>query len=574
MAPNTPHGTDEQMDIMLDDRPVKDLSRTQLENLMSRFQNEPNLLGRYTATLHDQQGARDAVKKAEDEYHEVKSQMTPKGKQAKQDHKATVQAYAKQLRDKIKLRQQIDNMRSRLYKGFVRKTEIIERYQQLLKEDADISFERERQSAQREAHLTEQLMRERTKAAQAIQSGAQATPKKPTKKWYNKLIGDIQKFLWKESFSDHNPDIVEWLTNMHRKIDQAIDPEIRTEVLFSHFGDEEQAILQKHMEEYYSEHSVHMNYKQLAAQAAVSFANPNLLEKTMRRLTQRKQSQSETVEQLLIDLDAFRSQLTRLGEPISDAQYRMVITKAIKPEIIKQVTNQTDSDGNLYQQWPFEYFRQQLIARDPAVAALAANDMLAVAQPEPQDGWGDEGWSPGEPQLAYAQYNTRLKPLWKGKGSHTNAHSGKGKGKGKGKGRTLHYGKGSPKGKGKGKGKGRAQQYGGRNNYAAAYGAANANYQSRNNGGSKGWTGKRKHMERVAATDMEQYYTAAEWAQRQQMRADGTAPETRPELFAKDGMYDHEGNWLTACVRCKNLEHNGHTVAGCRAHQAALHAAW
>eukprot|EP01050_Picozoa_sp_SAG11_P050495 SAG11_NODE_28172_length_324_cov_3.786667_1_plen_107_part_11 len=107
----------------------------------------------------------------------------------------------------------------------------------------------------------------------------------------------------------------------------------------------------------------------------------------------------------------------------------MVITKAIKPEIIKQVTNQTDSDGNLYQQWPFEYFRQQLIARDPAVAALAANDMLAVAQPEPQDGWGDEGWSPGEPQLAYAQDNTRLKPLWKGKGSHTNAHSGKGKGK-------------------------------------------------------------------------------------------------------------------------------------------------
>ena len=129
------------MDIMLDDRPVKDLSRTQLENLMSRFQNEPNLLGRYTATLHDQQAARDAVKKAEDEYHEVKSQMTPKGKQAKQDHKATVQAYAKQLRDKIKLRQQIDDMRSRLYKGFVRKTEIIERYQQLLKEDADISFE-------------------------------------------------------------------------------------------------------------------------------------------------------------------------------------------------------------------------------------------------------------------------------------------------------------------------------------------------------------------------------------------------------------------------------------------------
>ena len=73
-----------------------------------------------------------------------------------------------------------------------------------------------------------------------------------------------------------------------------------------------------------------------------------------------KQSHTETIEQLLIGLDAFRAQLTKLGEPISDAQYRMIITKAVKPDIIKQVTNQTNTDSNLYQQWPFEYFRQQL----------------------------------------------------------------------------------------------------------------------------------------------------------------------------------------------------------------------
>ena len=49
-----------------------------------------------------------------------------------------------------------------------------------------------------------------------------------------------------------------------------------------------------------------LTYEELAAQACYSFRNPDSVEKLHRRIAARKQRDDETIESLLVDMDAMR----------------------------------------------------------------------------------------------------------------------------------------------------------------------------------------------------------------------------------------------------------------------------
>eukprot|EP01050_Picozoa_sp_SAG11_P005487 SAG11_NODE_389_length_9870_cov_7.646812_1_plen_184_part_10 len=163
---------------------------------------------------------------------------------------------------------------------------------------------------------------------------AQGTHTHKQKKWLNKIIGGLPKFSHNKSLRPNELDVFEWVSLAHRKFTTSIAPELRHDFLIDAFEPKEAAVLEGFEQQHMDATGNALTYEELAAQACYSFRNPDSVEKLHRRIAARKQRDDETIESLLVDMDAMRSQLTRLGESISNTQFRIYIKNAVRPDII------------------------------------------------------------------------------------------------------------------------------------------------------------------------------------------------------------------------------------------------